>query len=160
MTANPTFPTWRSARVALVKIICSSNKRRKPGTGTGAFPELLASPGTLNVPQTIAAIRGVLIANTKRKTPSHWLHPQYPRMISANSSRMNRTIRLIGFWLIYFSLGDIPSSLLFSIKSLTDAGTTIFVSPHFLKRKSHRSKPSSIVMVLINPHPSISLYKM
>ena len=59
-----------SDRVADPKKANSSIRRKNPGTGTGAFPDLLGSSGTANKPQIVAAIIGSPPANTTLIRPS------------------------------------------------------------------------------------------
>lgn len=71
-------------------------KRINPGVTMGAEPERLGSLGTANVPHIIARIIGIPIARTYRNHPSLCFQPLIPTDTSANISRRNRTVKLIG----------------------------------------------------------------
>ena len=67
-----------------------------PGTGIGAFPERLGSPGTAKIPHIAAVRSGNPGANTYRIQPSLWFHPQIPIHINAAISSIKRIARLNG----------------------------------------------------------------
>jgi hypothetical protein len=83
----------------MLKNVNSIISLRTPGTATGAFPDLLRSPGTLNTPQTTAAAIGI---ETDNRLPSHgellepYTHPHIPNTARADSSSRKRTARFIG----------------------------------------------------------------
>jgi hypothetical protein len=68
--ANIGWLNANSDPTAEAKKASSSISRTTPGTGIGAFPDLLGSFGTANVPQIAAAIIGIANARTTLKAPS------------------------------------------------------------------------------------------
>jgi len=90
-------PDWQSAQTAKAKIPSSIARRRTPGTGIGADPERLGSPGTANVPHRTAATMGTRGARAIRCQPVPERQPQSPKETRADTSSRNRTVRLIGW---------------------------------------------------------------
>ena len=60
------------------KINRSRNRRSHPGIGTAAFPDLLGSSGTANVPQIVAAPTTRTTAHINLAIPSCCVHAQNP----------------------------------------------------------------------------------
>jgi hypothetical protein len=89
-------PISYSDHVAKAKMQNSIIKRITPGVTMGAEPERLGSLGTANVPHIITRIIGIPIARTYRSHESLYFQPQIPTDTSANISRRNRTVKLIG----------------------------------------------------------------
>lgn len=83
-------------QIAIANIPSSIMSRTIPGVGIGALPERLGSLGTANTPHIVAKIIGKLNTKTNLSHPSVCVHPQIPTEAKAQSSRMNRTAKLIG----------------------------------------------------------------
>ncbi len=60
----------KAANVANKKTKPSILRRTFPETTTGAFPDLLSSPGTLKTPQRVATASVMITEKAKPKTPS------------------------------------------------------------------------------------------
>ena len=75
----------------------SRRSLKKPGVGTGAFPDRLGSSGTANVPQITANEKGITKAKTDPSQPSILFQAQMATMTRLASSRRNRNNRFTGW---------------------------------------------------------------